>query len=181
LWINLLTDGPPAIALSLSPPAHGLMRRPPRGRDDRLLGARRIGRLSIRALLIAGPVVGGLVISRFAWDEPWAEARVVMFSALAVAQLFYAFVAGGWGQRDGGATGSNPWLVAAVGLGIAFQVLVVSVPVAHGIFGTAALSLREWLLVAVAGTVPAVLMTTWSAVSARRASRRSFGSDAVRP
>ncbi len=170
LWINLLTDGPPAIALSLTPPAHGLMRRPPRRRDDRLLGGRRFARLSVRALMIAGPVLGSLVFARFAWDEPWARARVVMFSALAVAQLLYAFVAAGWGQGDGGASGSNRWLIAAVGLGIVLQVLVVSVPAAHGIFGTAALSLREWLLVVAAGTLPGILMTIGSAAAARRGS-----------
>ncbi|MGZ8566623.1 MAG: cation-translocating P-type ATPase [Actinomycetota bacterium] len=170
LWINLLTDGPPAIALSLCPPAHGLMRRPPRRRDDRLLGGRRFARLVVRASLIAGPVLGSLAVVRFRWEEPWAEARVVMFSALAVAQLLYAFVAAGWGQRNDGAGGSNPWLVAAVGLGIVFQILVVTVPAAHGIFGTAALSHREWLLVAVAGSIPAVSMTIWSAVASRRES-----------
>lgn len=167
LWINLLTDGPPAIALSVGAPERGLMRRPPRRRHDRLLGGPHLLRLSMRALLIAGPVVGSLVLARFVWDEPWEKARVVMFSALVVAHLLYAFVAGRWGPRDARATGANPWLVAAVGLGIVLQILVVSVPAAHGIFGTTALSAREWLLVAVAGTLPVILMTMAPAMSAR--------------
>ena len=117
-------------------------------------------RLTIRALLIAGPVLGSLVIARFVWDEPWATARVVMFSALVVAHPLYAFATGSGGRFADGTTASNRWLSAAVGLGIVLQILVVSVPAAHGVFGTTGLSLRGWLLVAVSGILPFLLMTS---------------------
>jgi Ca2+-transporting ATPase len=160
LWINLLTDGPPAIALGVGPPEPDLMRRPPRRRRDRLLDRHRLMRLTIRALLIAGPVLGSLVIARFVWDEPWATARVVMFSALVVAHLLYAFATGSGGRFADGTTASNRWLSAAVGLGIVLQILVVSVPAAHGVFGTTGLSFRGWLLVAVSGILPFLLMAS---------------------
>lgn len=157
LWINLLTDGFPALALGVDPVDPTLMDRPPRSRTDHLLSLPKVGRLLGRAVLIAGAAIGSLMIARFAWEEPWSHARATMFSVLMTAHLLYAFAvrhpAGGKRVR------SNPWLIAAVGTGIGLQALVVGLPALRPLFGTASLTLREWALVAVAGAVPALIMT----------------------
>ena len=159
LWINLLTDGLPALALGVDPPDDSLMRRPPRPAADRMLSLRRIGRLSGRGAIIAASAIGALAISRYIWNEPWTHARASMFSVLVVAHLLYAFVVRprdprGPLQRLTG----NRALLLSVGLGIALQLLILAWPPARRLFDTAPLSPREWGLVVILGTVPAALM-----------------------
>ena len=153
LWINLLTDGLPAVALGVDPADPRLMTRAPRMRRERLLDVRRIGFLFARGVCIATASVGSLAIAHFAWHQPWGHARTVMFTVLVVAHLLYAFAV-----RRGAATFSNRWLLAAVGMGIALQLLVLTVPAAHSLFGTAPLSLREWALVAAGWIAPVATM-----------------------
>jgi Ca2+-transporting ATPase len=172
LWVNLLTDGLPAIALGVDPVDPGLMARPPRPRGARLLGGRKLLTLSVRGALIAAAALGSLVVTRFSWDEPWEQARAVMFTVLVVAHLLYAFATRLPSRR------LNRWLIVAVVGGLALQALVVLWPAAHPLFGTASLSPREWLLVIVGGTVPLLGMlalegrTAGGLVLMRKLSRR---------
>jgi hypothetical protein len=71
-----------------------------------------------------------------------------MFTVLVTAHLLYALAVGG----------RNRWLYSAIGSGIALQVAVVLLPVAQPIFATAALDLREWVLVLVAGVLPTAII-----------------------
>ncbi len=150
LWVNLLTDGLPALALGVDPVDDRLMERPPRPRGERLVSWRRLRLLLARAAPIAASAVASLAVARFVWDEPWPHARATMFTVLVVAHLLYAFAA----RRRGVALLGNRALLLAVGGGIALQLLVVALPAAHGLFGTATLTLREWALVAAGGVLP---------------------------
>jgi Ca2+-transporting ATPase len=152
LWINLLTDGLPAVALGVDAPDPTLMARAPRRRTDRLLGAAHVGLLAGRAALIATASVASLAIVRFGWGQSWEAARSVMFTVLVVAHLVYAY-----GVRRPG-TGRNPWLIVAVFGGIALQLLVVSWPAAHALFATRSATVGDWVLVAVAGSLPLLMM-----------------------
>jgi Ca2+-transporting ATPase len=160
LWINLLTDGLPAVALGVDPASRHLMDRPPRRREARLLTGRRIGFLYARALCIATASVGALAVAHYAWDEPWGHARAVMFTVLVVAHLLYAFAVrrpdteGGWLAS----LTSNPWLIGAVVAGVILQLLVLTLPFAQELFGTAPLTTREWALVIVGGVLPIAVM-----------------------
>jgi Ca2+-transporting ATPase len=168
LWVNLLTDGLPAVALGVDPPDPSLMTRPPRPRKDRLLAGRRSALLAARGGLIASFALGALVVARFAWDEPWDHARAVMFTVLVLAHLLYAFVVRAHDLRQPPRLlSSNKWLLFAVATGVFLQLLIVAWPAAHELFGTAPLSTREWALVFLAGVSPAGIML------APRPSRRS--------
>jgi P-type Ca2+ transporter type 2C len=162
LWVNLLTDGLPAIALGVDPVDPGLMARPPRPRGERLLGGRKLLALSVRGVLMAAAALGSLAVTRFSWDEPWQQARAIMFTVLVVAHLLYAFVARLPSRRV------NGWLIVAVVGGLMLQALVVLWPAAHPVFRTASLTLKEWLLVVVGGTVPLFGMLALERLSATR-------------
>jgi Ca2+-transporting ATPase len=170
LWVNLLTDGLPALALGVDPVDPALMRRSPRRRDERLLGLRRLRLLAARGALIAGATLGSLLVSRFVWGEPWSHARALMFTVLVVAHLIYAFAA----RLPTRGLFTNAWLVCAVLAGIVLQVSIVVWSAAQRVFGTVPLSVHEWALAAVAGVVPtAVMLAT--------ASRRRDDGSAARP
>lgn len=158
LWVNLLTDGLPAIALGVDPPDASLMTRPPRSRADRLLAGRRAAILLARGSLIAASALGALAAVRFVWDEPWTHARAVMFTVLVVAHLLYAFAVRAHDLRRPRWLWSNPWLLFAVAAGICLQLAIVAWPAAHELFGTAPLAAHEWALVALAGVVPTAIM-----------------------
>lgn len=152
LWVNLLTDGLPALALGVDPVEPGLMSRPPRPRDERLLRGARLALLSVRGLFMAASAMAALAVVRFGWDEPWADARAVMFTVLVAAHLLYAFVARLPTRRR------NRWLLLAILGGLALQAVVVLFPPAQPVFDTVPLGAREWGLVAVGAVVPIGLM-----------------------
>ena len=163
LWINLLTDGMPAIALGVDPIRGDLMRRPPRPRQARLLAWSRLRPLLLRGALIAAATLAALAAARGWLDAPWERARAVMFTTLVLAHLLYAF-----NVRPGsGGPFSNRWLLLAVAGGLVAQLLVVLTPALQGPFGTVTLSGREWLLVAAAGILPALLIGLTTAVGVR--------------
>jgi Ca2+-transporting ATPase len=113
--------------------------------------------------LIALFAIGALVVARFAWDEPWDHARAVMFTVLVLAHLLYAFVVRPHDLRHPLRwLSSNWWLVFAVAMGIFLQLLIVVLPGAHELFGTAFLTTRECVLVVLAGIVPVgIMLAPW--------------------
>jgi Ca2+-transporting ATPase len=158
LWINLLTDGAPALALSVDPADPELMQRHPRGVRDRLLSGPRLALLWARGALIATGSVGSLVVARFVLDQPWAHARTVMFTTLMTAHLLYAFVARLPARPTRRAWAANRWLLGAVLLSLGLQLLVVAVGPMRALFGTFPLSAPEWALVLACGIGPVALM-----------------------
>jgi Ca2+-transporting ATPase len=170
LWVNLLTDGLPALALGVDPVDPELMRRPPRMTGTRLLSWRRGTVLFGRGVLIAGSSVGSLAVARFVFGQPWPQARAVMLTVLVVAHLLYAFAV----RRPASPLG--PWLPLSVAIGIALQVCIVLWAPAHEMFGVASLSGREWLLVLIGGPLPVLTMLAMqrgrSATNAARCTTR---------
>ncbi len=91
LWINLVTDGLPALALVMDPPLPGVLRRPPRSPRERMLGW-----VQWRRILLIGALEAGLVLAVFLaklQEADLATARGVAFSTLVFCELFRAFAA----------------------------------------------------------------------------------------
>ncbi len=88
LWINLLTDGLPAVALGVDPPAPDIMRRPPRKPDEKV-----IDKKMWADILLLGFVLGFGTLGIFYWTLPEGidEARTIAFATLVMFQMFNVY------------------------------------------------------------------------------------------
>jgi P-type Ca2+ transporter type 2C len=148
LWVNLLTDGMPALALGVDRHDPSLMRQPPRSKDTHLLDRRRIVQLAGRGAAMATACLATLPLTLLAWGHEPERARTVLLTTLVTVHLLYAFVArlpATWTAPAGlRARGMSGWLVAALVVGLGLQALVVTWPPAREVFGTVPLSLGDW-------------------------------------
>jgi P-type Ca2+ transporter type 2C len=159
LWMNLVTDGIPALALAVDPKAPDLMSRPPRRPDDRLLNRARLVSIAGEGLMLALIALGAFSASLFLWGQNIDQARTVTFTVMVVAQLVHAFNS----RSDRlslfqlGITG-NRSLVWAFLLSLGVQLAVLTIPVAAPIFKVVPLPLEDWELMVSMGLVPLILM-----------------------
>ena len=159
LWLNLITDSWPALAMGMDPPAADVMQRQPRHRDARVINARMwMGIFEISAVIAAVTLLtmdmylpGGLIEG----TDDLTTARTAGFTVLVIAHLFNCFNARSETTSAFANLLSNPWLWAAVALSGLLQVAVVHVPVLNVAFGTAPLTASQWLVCA--GMASAVL------------------------
>jgi Ca2+-transporting ATPase len=155
LWINLLTDSGPALALGVEPPDPDVMLRPPRDPRSRVLGGRTwLDLVLVGAVMAAGTLAvmdwslpGGLVTGPDA-GRGLPYARTMGFTTLVFFQLFNAFNARFEDRSALHALLANRWLWGAVLLSAALQVAVVHVPFLQRAFRTVPLAPRDWLLCA---------------------------------
>jgi Ca2+-transporting ATPase len=176
LWINLVTDGPPALALGVDPPEERLMHRPPRPAGEGVITARMWrGILFVGAIMAIGTLFvldaslpGGFVPGT--GDLPHAQAMA--FTTLMFFEMFNVFNARSDERSAFLGLFTNIWLWLAVGVSVALQVLVVSVPFLQQAFGTVSLSAGDWLFcVAVGSSVLWLREITKLAGSLRRNGR----------
>ncbi|MCY2963722.1 MAG: HAD-IC family P-type ATPase [Planctomycetota bacterium] len=148
LWINLVTDGLPALALAMEAPESGIMSRPPRPPNEPVITLSR-GLL----ILCHGSLVALVCLLGFAWarstgSDQTDHARTVAFSIAAFSQLAYAF-----GCRSHSKSVpeiglfTNPHLLAAIVISAVLQIAVVTLPVASRVFETASLNATDWLVI----------------------------------
>lgn len=177
LWINLVTDSGPALAMGVDPELDDVMSRPPRRFDDRIIDPqmwRRIIRVGLLMGLISLVVydltlpdgfLGGLE-HQVPLEEQWVAARTTVFTALVFMQLFNALNS----RSDLGSAFShlftNRWLWLSLAFAVVAQVLVVHVSFLQGAFGTVSLDATGWLLAVGAGVL--VLVTEEVAKAFRR-------------
>ncbi len=159
LWINLVTDGLPALALSLEPPEPGVMRRKPRRRDESILSAR----LGL-AILWQGLLVGGVGLAAFAYsylthDGNVERARAMTFCVVVYAELLRALAA-----RSQTLTlpqlgfFTNPQLLLAIVVSGMLQVSVAVFPFTQRVFDVPAHTIVEWLIIVGLAMTPVTMI-----------------------
>jgi P-type Ca2+ transporter type 2C len=153
LWINLVTDGAPALALGIDPPTPGLMQRPPRPAGERVITGRMwAGVFFVGAIMAAGTLYvldeslpGGFV----AGTGSLRHAQTMAFTTLILFQLFNVFNARSDRESAFRDLLRNGWLWGAVSLSFLLQVVVVYTPFLQRAFSTEALAPADWLRCAV--------------------------------
>ena len=157
LWLNLITDSWPALAMGIDPTTDDVMARKPRRLTERVIdasmwsGVMQIG-LAVAAvslLTIDLYLPGGLIEGSY----DLTTARTAGFTVLVIAHLFNCFNARSETTSAFHQLFVNPWLWGAVALSGALQVAVVNLPFLNLAFGTTPLSLDQWLVCAAMGSI----------------------------
>ena len=157
LWINLLTDAAPALAMGVDPQTEDVMNRRPRKLTDRVIDADMWGDIIFVGLIMATVTLigmdmhlaGGLFTDRsvdaLGHDAQMVEARTMGFTILVFAQLFNALASRSSKQSAFVGLFANKYLWGAIGISIALQLLVIYVPFLNVAFGTTPLDPHQWL------------------------------------
>jgi Ca2+-transporting ATPase len=166
LWLNLVTDGAPALALGLEPGEPKLMERPPRPVREPIVNREMWSRIAVQTVAIAGATLTAYSIGLGLYPE---AARTMAFATLSFSELLRAFTSrslqvpllrlGFFGNRA---------MFGAVVTSALMLMLVIYVPVLRPIFDTTPLDLEQWRYVLPLLLVPALVAEASKWVLARR-------------
>ena len=156
LWINLLTDAAPALAMGVDPSTDDVMARKPRKLTDRVIDGQMWGDIIFIGIIMAAVTLigmdmhlaGGLFTDRsvdaVGHDAQMTEARTMGFTILVFAQMLNALCSRSHDQSVFVGLFANKWLWGAIALSTLLQVVVIYVPFLNTAFGTMPLSAGAW-------------------------------------
>ncbi len=155
LWINLVTDALPALALGVEPPEPNVMSRLPRPAREPVISWKRGLLILYHGTLVAAVTAIAFFLTYRGHHENLPLARTVAFATIAYAQLTFSF-----GCRSHhytlpqlGALG-NPWLLGAIAVSGFLQLAVLTIPPLRPLFHASAALEWYWLLILLLGLVP---------------------------
>ncbi len=147
LWVNLVTDGLPALALGVSPAEKGIMERKPRSRDEPVINK------EVAALIVLiGIVITVLILTLFLTASP-EKGTTMAFTSLVVSELFFAFSCQSMKEPATAARFKDKYLFMSVIGSLVLQAIVVYTPVIQQAFGTVPLGIFDWFKVFGAGLI----------------------------
>ena len=157
LWLNLVTDTFPALALAVEPAEPNIMRRPPVHPSAGILSPRFVRGIATFAVLITAATLGA-----FVWGlreaGSYQHAVTLSFMTLAIAQVLHLGDARSRQHVLSRARAvANPYAIGAVVLVLALQCLAVYAQPLAAILGTTPLDLRDWMVVLPLAALPAVV------------------------
>jgi Ca2+-transporting ATPase len=152
LWVNLVTDGLPAMALGMEPPEPGIMKRRPRPKDESIFAHNMSLTIFSRGIYIAVITIATFLIA-LGWSASHGMngielARTMAFTTLVFAQLFYVFECRSE-KLSPFELGffKNKFLITAVCFSVLMQLSVIYLPVLQSIFKTVPLVSWQWMLI----------------------------------
>jgi Ca2+-transporting ATPase len=156
LWVNLVTDGPPALALGVDPPDSDVMRQRPRPYGEGVVTPAMWGNiLFVGAIMATGTLLvldaslpGGVIEG----TGGIRHAQTMAFTTIVFFSLFTVFNARSDKQSAFVGLFSNLWLWGAVSVSVLLQAAAIHVPFLQAAFSTVALSARDWLTCAAVGS-----------------------------
>lgn len=173
LWLNLVTDSLPALALGMEPVEKTAMTQPPRGKEEPLFS-----RAFSRRLAWQGALVGGITLLAyglgFHLTGTFAVANTMAFATLTFSQLFHAFdVRSETTPLFRLGVLSNKAMNKAFLAGAALQAAVLLAPPLQGAFSVVPLALEQWGMVLALALTPLVVCEIEKALRRARAGRRA--------
>ena len=194
LWINLITDGPPALALGVDPKDPDVMSREPRSRGSGVLtGADWIYITAVGLVMMVGTIgvldayyPGGLFTVFAKGSAPnvadEAYAQTMAFTTLMMFQLFNVFNCRSTWRSAFAGFFENKWLLLAVLFSLATQFAVIYVPFLQAAFHTVPLTAQDWLItVAIGASLLVVVELAKMVLRARREPPRAAPVDMSAP
>lgn len=173
LWINLVTDGLPALALATDPVDPGVLRRPPRRPGEELTDG-----ASLRLIFLTGALTAGAALLAFHYglvlEQSLTAARSYAFSTLVFAEVLRSFGVRSpdrplWKRSGPG----NRYLTLVVAASIVLQVSLPHAPALRRLFGVEPLSITTCLGLLLLGMMPLLILEGRKALLARSLSRRT--------
>lgn len=168
LWINLVTDGLPALALGLEPPEPDIMRRSPRPADKPVITRKHATFILMHGMLIAMAGMTAFMLVGRESNTTLDHVRAATFSTIALAQLFFSI-----GCRSPRRTMpelglfSNPYLLAAIVASVLLQIGTVTIPGVRQVFGVDDLPSWHWWLIFVLALAPVTIIEMTKLIRAR--------------
>ena len=159
LWINLVTDSLPALALAVDPKEPDVMRRSPRRRGEGYFSPGRIRVIVGRGLLMGALVLAVFSYSLYGTDVGLAGARTLVFTILVLTQLFQSGI---WRsdvktQIELGPFSNRP-LLAAIFVSVVLQIVILVYEPLHSVFGVVDLNPYQWIGALTASLLPIPLL-----------------------
>ncbi|BCA79305.1 cation-transporting P-type ATPase [Desulfuromonas sp. AOP6] len=155
LYINLIGDVFPALALGMGEARPRIMQQPPRDPKEPVLTRKHWLGIGGYTLIFTIAVLGAFAVALVHWEIPAERAVTISFSSLVLARLWHVF-----NMRDPASPvlrneiTTNPHIWGAIGLGIGLLLSAIYLPGLSKILGLVAPSPREWLLILGASLIP---------------------------
>ncbi|WP_459976025.1 cation transporting ATPase C-terminal domain-containing protein, partial [Nocardioides pyridinolyticus] len=156
LWINLIADGPPALALGLDKPNRRTMDRPPRPANAHILSWPRLWRMTLVAVVMAAGTLA--VLATADHNRGITYATTFAFTTFVLFQVANALnVRTEHESAFSRTVPTNWWLLGSLALVVGMQVLVVHLPLLQGLFDTVALDPQHWIAAAAIASLAVVV------------------------
>jgi Ca2+-transporting ATPase len=148
LWINLVTDGFPALALGVDPPDDNIMKRPPRKNNESIFSRGLGTQILFSGLLMGFCCISSFIAAMYFTGGNILKARTVAFASIITAELLYSLESRTeYNTVFEEGLFKNPYLIAANILSFGLTLLVIYTPFLASIFKTQPLNTNDWLIV----------------------------------
>ncbi len=166
LWINLVTDGLPALALGVDPPEKDVMEHPPRVLGENILAPRKQVWLAWQGLLITAGALSSFVLAHlvlgYSWHDPSAglnACRTILFTTMVLSQVFHSY---NMRSETRSFFSSAPWenryLLGSFAISIGLQMFALYAPFMQSAFKTHGPTASAWLLILLCAFLPVLII-----------------------
>lgn len=157
LWVNLVTDSLPAIALGLDPCEDDIMEKPPRDPKKSMFSGGLWGSIIMEGLMIGALALLAFSIGLNVFKNP-VKGSTMAFAVLSMSQLVHAFNMRSEHSVIKAGLFKNPYLILSLIVGVLLESAVITMPPLAKVFNVVPLSPAEWMVVAVLSIMPLVIV-----------------------
>ena len=171
LWVNLVTDSLPALALGSEPAREDIMQKPSEENKSIFSGG------AGRSIIIEGCFIGALAFLAFTIGRVYFNTdtgRTMTFAVLSISQLVHSFNLKSEKSIFKTGIAGNPKLIFAFLTGTVMQISVISVPFLANIFKTVSLTAFQWIIVAILSLIPLLVVETEKFIVSKQKSHKNI-------